>query len=280
MFNVRVDGLAQRGPEGRRTAWGTAIAAIALVSTVAQGQRCGPDDQKYNEPTCGGTLTYCGRVVDFREYHIGPITGTLNKGLWISNGARSCNWLPCDQRPGLRDMEQRWSHMHKTCWSVSGGASVVGKTALLASLFGQLQVTVNIKGEFQNCDEETQGTTWYISQDYCFDQLGRELIQTQTIKGEVEEYPALFFWNCDAGGGSITQMRVKCGVCVKSDATASKFARSTQFAPHEQPCGGAISNPDWAEGARSARCCHPMLGCEDDVIPPAGHSCCGCYSPE
>ncbi len=170
--------------------------------------------------------------------------------------------------------------MHKTCWSVSGGASVVGKTALLASLFGQLQVTVNIKGEFQNCDEETQGTTWYISQDYCFDQLGRELIQTQTIKGEVEEYPALFFWNCDAGGGSITQMRVKCGVCVKSDATASKFARSTQFAPHEQPCGGAISNPDWAEGARSARCCHPMLGCEDDVIPPAGHSCCGCYSPE
>lgn len=269
-----------RGHNGRDISWGVAATAVLAASGMANGTGCGPDDYKNYQPLCAGTLTYCGRLVDFREYHVGPITNALNKGLWISNGARSCNWIRCDERPGLRDMEQRWSHMHKICWSVSGGASVEGKTGLLASLFGQLQVTANIKGEFQNCDEETQGTTWWISQDYCYDQLGRELIQTQTIKGDVCECPFMYLWNCDAGGGSITQMRVSCGSCVTSDATASKFARSTQFAPREPPCGGAISDPDWAEGARSTRCCHPMLGCSDDVIPPGGHSCCGCYAPQ
>jgi hypothetical protein len=192
-------------------------------------------------------------------------------GPWVWEDACNCALLPCDQRVDCEPSTYSHTRQTETCWEVTGGVEVSGKTGLLAKLFGELEVTVNIGGSDSSCTTVSETITFKPSVSDCWRHAARDGRAEHRVTGWLDMAETVKYWACTLSNGMILPVMTTCGVERYegwADNVASRQVQRSQW----PECMGGPSDEDLDGRVRTEQCCEPIEPCRQ------GGPCCGCYS--
>ena len=225
-------------------------------------------------------------IVEVREGRVAyddqdPIT--VDKvGEWFTVAPCNCGVLLCSQlRPCLPSMRTSTVE-NQFCWEVTGGVSAEIKFGLIARLFGELGVSVNIGGKISGCKKWIESFQFPITPSNCFREFTREISTLTTLHGIVTHYPRECRWikygNRLPDGTWEPDIELgwtACTTTVSEGEVEVAGGQGTQNAPRPAECGGTWNEPEEFGYKRAEPCCQPLC-----VIPPGEVSCCHCTASQ
>jgi len=191
------------------------------------------------------------------------ITHVLKKGQWYTIDPFACGLPPCGtiNYPGPIVWEQ--VTRERSCWGVNGSVSASAKAGLLTKLFTDLQIEVEVGGEFNKCVEKEKRITAPFPQFQCYPTHLREVWMRGTHFGNVNEADEAWRWTRANGEETYTY----CGLKTAAGDAFDEAGWHLQKAPIA--CSGdPIFPDDIYDGKRALHCCDPA--CDGPDV------CCGC----
>jgi hypothetical protein len=190
-----------------------------------------------------------------------------DKGPWRTNPAYDCGLPPCGEvNPPTDPVEVSYRRETEYCYSVGGSASAAGKSGLLMSLLGRLDVQFEFNGEFTYCQRRSEEVTWSIPSNQCFHNKGRLNFRNAKVSGTIIEAAVVYYYVC-VDGPTDEHVTTTCGERESSGDADRLWEEVFQLAYRRPSCGGPPPNPEH-DGVFMEYCCRT------ECTP--GPPCCGC----
>lgn len=109
------------------------------------------------------------------------------RGEWHSADACDCAFIASGDCERFSCTPGSWTSNveESVCWTWSLSVAIEGETGLLASLLGQLGVTVTPSGEREHGEVYSSSRTWPVDRSQCFKGLAREVHAYKAIKAHL-----------------------------------------------------------------------------------------------